>query len=292
MLELPKRSKKEKLTPNIVVFLVEGESDKIALELPLSNLIFEKHPDFEVRFLLQERRVNKLGDEIEDINTDEDDEYEDDYIEEPEYVYGGDITTSSFVTPSTIESKITNRFIKPAERRDGVYPKKIVKIIHIVDLDGAYIPDTKIFPFSAERKEHEKPFYDGEKGIIEASNVDGIIDRNQRKRQNLDYLLNLPDGKIKIKTKSIPYELYYFSSNLDHFINNDANVERSKKYLADKFIRTYGLDTEEFTKFFFDDENAVGHMGYEKSWDFIKENTNSVMRHTNIDCLIRSLMVE
>ena len=49
---MPKRNKKEKQAPNIVIFLVEGESDKIALELPLSNLIFDKFPEYEVRFLL------------------------------------------------------------------------------------------------------------------------------------------------------------------------------------------------------------------------------------------------
>ena len=50
---MPKKNKKEKQSPNIVVFLVEGESDQIALETALSELIFIAHPDYEVRFLLQ-----------------------------------------------------------------------------------------------------------------------------------------------------------------------------------------------------------------------------------------------
>lgn len=287
---LPKRSKKEKQAPNIVVFLVEGESDKIALELPLSNLIFDKFPEFEVRFLLQERQVNNTGDEVEDMDTDDDEDDEEEFLDEVEYAYGGDITTSSFVTPSNIETKITNRFIMPATKKEGIYPKKIAKIIHIVDLDGAYIPDENVVPYSDEHQGNEKPFYDGEGGRIEAADVSAIIDRNERKRKNLEHLLTLPEQKIKVKTKSIPYEIYFFSSNLDHFINNDANVETGKKYLADQFMRSYGLDTEEFSKYFFEDECSVGHMGYEESWEFIKENSNSVMRYTNIDCLIRSLM--
>ena len=60
---------------------------------------------------------------------------------------------------------------------------------------------------------------------------------NDRKRKNLEHLLTLPEQKIKVRTKSIPYEIYFFSSNLDHFINNDANVETGKKYLADQFMR-------------------------------------------------------
>lgn len=284
-----KNNKKEKQSPNIVVFLVEGESDKKALELPLSNLIFDKFPDYEVRFLLQERLVGKSGDEVEDVDKDYDED-DDELIVEIEYEYGGDITTSSFVTPSNIESKIEHRFIKPATKKEGIYPKKIARVIHIVDLDGAYIPDENVVPYSEERQGKEKPYYDGDNGMIEAADVSAIIARNERKRMNLEYLLTLPDHKIKIKSKSIPYEIYFFSSNLDHFINNDANMEAGKKYLADLFTRTYGLDSEDFTKYFFEDENAVGHMGYEESWEFIKEGSNSVKRYTNIDCLIRSLM--
>ena len=285
---MPKRNKKEKQAPNIVIFLVEGESDKIALELPLSNLIFDHFPEYEVRFLLQERQVSNTGDEVEDVDSD-DDEDDEELLDEVEYAYGGDITTSSFVTPSNIETKITNRFIMPATKKDGIYPKKIAKIIHIVDLDGTYIPDENVVPYSDEHQGNEKPYYDGEGGRIETADVSAIIDRNDRKRKNLEHLLTLPEQKIKVRTKSIPYEIYFFSSNLDHFINNDANVETGKKYLADQFIRSYGLDTEEFAKYFFEDECSVGHMGYKESWEFIKENSNSVKRYTNIDCLIRNL---
>ena len=285
---MPKRNKKEKQAPNIVIFLVEGESDKIALELPLSNLIYEKYPDYQIRFLLQERQVGQAGNELDDIDTDDEDDEE--FTEEIEYAYGGDITTSSFVTPSNIESKITRRFIRPATKKEGIYPKRIIKVIHIVDLDGAYLPDENVVPYSGEHGENGKPFYDGEKGLIEATDVAAIIDRNERKRKNLEHLLALPEQKIKIKTKSIPYEIYFFSSNLDHFINNDANIESGKKHLADCFMRSYGLDTEKFTGFFFEDSGSIGHMGYEESWDFIKKGSNSVKRFTNIDCLIRSLM--
>ena len=291
MSELTKKNSGEKQAPNIIVFLVEGESDKIALELPLSNLIDEKFPDYQVRFLLQERPVSKSGDEVDDKEFDDAD-VEEEYVEEVVFEYGGDITTSSSVEPSNIESKITRRFVRPATMKEGVYPKKIAKVIQIVDLDGSYIPDENVVPFSDKHLGREKPYYDGENGRIEAEDVSAIIDRNNRKRKNLEYLLSLSEQKIKIKTKSIPYEIYFFSSNLDHFINNDANVESGKRYLAYKFMRSYGLDTERFIKYFFEDEGSVGHMGYEESWDFIRENTNSVKRYTNIDCLIRRLIDE
>lgn len=293
---MSKKGKKEKQSPNFIVFLVEGESDKIALENPLSELIFEKYPDYEVRFLLQQRIVNKFGDEVDDDNEDEDDgDPEDDgeedsesYIEE-EYVEGGDITTSSFVTPKNIVIKIENRFIKPATKAEGIYNRRIAKIIHIVDLDGAYVPDECVVPFSPERADCEKPFYDGERGIIEAKDVDAIRERNARKQANIDFLLTLCDEGIKIGSRVIPYEIYFFSSNMDHFINHDANLGSGKKHYADRFLREYGFDTEKFAAFFFNDPASIGHLGYDESWNAIRDQ-NSVMRHTNIDCLIKRLL--
>lgn len=287
---MPKRSKRAKQEPNIVVFLVEGESDKIALELPLSDLIDQKHPDYEVRFLLQERKVNQTGIEVEDAAADDKDEEGEDFTEEELYDYGGDITTSSFVTPDNIEVKITNRFIMPAVRKEGIYPKRIAKVIHIVDLDGAFVPDACVVPFAPAHQDRERPYYDGEQGVIEAADTAAIIGRNRRKRSNLEYLLGL--SEIKVKTKKIPYEVYFFSSNMDHFINHDANVEGGKKKLADSFMRSYGLDTDAFVSFFQQDPGSLGHMGYAESWAFIRKESNSVKRFTNIDCLIHKLMIE
>lgn len=290
---MPKRSKKEKTKPNTIIFLVEGDSEIKALELPLSNLLDEYYPDYNVRFLLQERSVTATGDEADEGDSDTNAEAVDnDYITEIEYEYGGDITSSAYVTPQNIELRIYHRFILPAVKRDGIYPKKIAKIIHIVDLDGTYISDDRIVPFSPERIGNEKAFYNEANGTIENTDLDTIKDRNKRKRKNIDYLLSLSETSIKISTKSIPYEIYFFSSNLDHFINNDANIERGKLYLADQFLRSYGLDTEAFVKYFLEDECSIGKMGYNESWRYIKEQSNSLKRLTNIDCLIRRIIGE
>ena len=66
----------------------------------------------------------------------------------------------------------------------------------------------------------------------------------------------------------------------------------SKRYYADRFNRTYGLFGERFCKFFFDDPDAIGHMGYNESWNEVKRGSNSVKRFTNIDYLIRKLLDE
>lgn len=291
---MPKKSKKEKKAPNIVVFLVEGESDQIALESGLSELIFAAFPDYEVRFLLQQRLVNSAGDELDDSDDEdnlvEDDEYD---LAEEEYKYGGDITSSSFVTPKNIETKITNRFIKPAVKAGGgFYEKTIVRIIQIVDLDGAFLTEDHIAPLAAERSDWDGLFYNDAAGVIETDNREDTLDRNERKQKNLDYLLSLTTTGIKIKSSTIPYEIYFFSRDLDHFINNDPNMKSGKRYHADRFNRAYGFFVERFCKYFFDDPGAIGHMGYNESWAEVKHGSNSVKRLTNIDCLIRKLLDE
>ena len=40
------KDKREKKQPNVILFLVEGDSDVIALETPLGLLIEEKYPDY------------------------------------------------------------------------------------------------------------------------------------------------------------------------------------------------------------------------------------------------------
>ena len=160
----------------------------------------------------------------------------------------------------------------------------------MVDLDGAYVSDENIVELSAEHMGVDGPFYNTESGTIETKDIPSIIDRNDRKRKNLEYLISLSDTGIKIGTKTIPYEIYYFSSNLDHFINHDANMNKPKRFMADKFVRKYGLDPDDFCKFFFEDSASIGHLGYRESWEEIKKGINSVKRFTNIDCLIRRLL--
>lgn len=174
---MAKRSKKEKQQPNTIVFLVEGDSDRIALDIPLEYLITEKYPDYNVKFLLQQKFVSPTGEEFDCDDEDGDN----DYLTEDEYISGGDITSNPFTTPENIEQRITYRFIKPAEKAEGLYPKRIAKIIQITDMDGVYVPDDCIKSFGAEREGHDGPYYNTDSHEIETDDIEGIIARNEEK---------------------------------------------------------------------------------------------------------------
>ena len=93
------------------------------------------------------------------------------------------------------------------------------------------------------------------------------------------------DGKIK------PYSVYYFSANMDHVMNDDANMPpfskaSSAKILANQF---YG-DPVGMAKMFIDHPYAVKHMSYAESWNYIQEGINSLYKGTNINILFEKLL--
>lgn len=153
-------------------------------------------------------------------------------------------------------------------------------------MDGAYISDDMICDGDTQTGE-EKPCY-GDNTII-TKRVKGIIKRNAHKRDNIDYLSSL--STIKVKQKTVKYSIYYFLSNLDHFLHHDANLDyRKKRELADSFARSYIGNIEGFIKQMIDDLDAVCDMDYKQSWNFIKtEGSNSLQRHINLNIFLSSL---
>lgn len=282
------KNKKNKRDKNIILVLVEGKSEIMALEGPLSAMFDEISPKYRVMFALQRRQINNNGTEKDDQQYDETEDYFDEIDEEEtEYDWGGDITSSNYVKPKNIETKITNRFFKPLIEKEKIYSKMLLEVIHIVDLDGSFIDEDRVVSLSQGRSGDDSPYYDDINGVIECTNVEDIRDRNIRKRRNLEYLCSLET--IKIETKSVPYSVYYFSSNLDHFLHNDANMGVNKINKARDFSMKYVFDTEGFYKYFINDKDSAKELSYKESWEVIKEGKNSLMRKTNFDLLMKRI---
>lgn len=255
---------------NVVLFLVEGKSDRLALQIAIPELYDQIDENIEVFFPI---------------------------ITEAEEEKGGDISSTYFtdkrgkkhwVDPHNIEEAIEVSFFRDFFEKEKIMPKDITEIIQIVDTDGAFIPEEGVRLNAALTKD-TSPHYteDG----IECTDVEKIRMRNTQKSGNLEYLSSLT--RIKVKQKSIPYSIYYFSCNLDHFIHRSANLDyRDKRLLADTFSKNYIGDTEGFVKTISEDPGAVKNMSYEESWAFIKKDMNSLKRHTNINILFARLLDE
>lgn len=190
------------------------------------------------------------------------------------HIVHGDITTRKGVNSSNILSQLGD-MVKYGMRINRWQKNNIQEIIHIVDMDGAYVSDEFVTYDSAA----VKPIYSTEE--IRTCNADGIKKRNEIKRENLD----------KISSTStlcgIPYQVYYLSCNLDHALYGKLNSsDAEKEDDAHKFSKKYKDDIVGFIDFI--SESDFSKCGdYLESWRFIKESKHSLERYTNLGICIK-----
>lgn len=147
----------------VVAFIVEGPSDEAAL----GTIMKEYFSSNEVQFV----------------------------------IVHGDITLKDYVSVDSILMKI-NEQIEGVKNRYRYHQEDFIKIIHIADMDGVYIPDTDVNEADVEAIQYYEDH-------IDTQNVNAIIDRNKRKGNILRKLRGT--GKIH----GIPYRIYFNSCNLE-----------------------------------------------------------------------------
>lgn len=218
-------------TKKAVVFIVEGRSDKRALEKIFQKIYRHKNIIF--------------------MFTD------------------GDITSDDNMTEEKAVKIIYGKV--DAYMKDKKLAKSdIWQIVHVFDMDGAYIPnsavvkgDTSNFIYSTTH--------------ISCKNVQKILDRNKRKSNLMDYLLGL------YNIKGIPYTGYFMSSNLDHALYNEQNLDVDLKVdYADAFYSEFAGREEAFIEFLIEEvANGVPDT-LSASWKYIREDLHSLERHSNL----------
>lgn len=220
----------KKKAKKVILFLVEGASDLTSLEF------------------------------IDNINTDETIKFQ---------ITSGDITSKLNITPQNCREEI-NKILLSFLERSKLRKTDIIKIIHILDVDGVYIPEINII----EDKNIKKFLYTIN-GIV-APSKENVQKRNESKKQIVEKLL------VTSKINSIPYEMYYMSCNLEHVLHDKLEdiSEDEKKELANKFADRFYEKEIEFIDFINNkDFKVLGD--YKATWDFIKKDLNSVNRYTN-----------
>ena len=269
------KTTKEKSKRQVVLVIVEGQSDENALSVALTELLELKYgEEVIVRFAKMHQNDGTVG---------------------------GDITSANGVVPEKIQMVMNITTLMPCIKSNDLMPKHVAEVIQIIDTDGAFIPDSSItFQSNEDSKQRHIYCTSG----IRTEDVTGISRRNARKRDNILALLELHDTGVSIQnyydtgfgnkptTKAVvvPYYLYYFSCNIDHFICNDANLEYYKKCReADSFGRRHGNDLASFVAYLENDECGAVDLPYEQSWEYIQQDLNSVNRHTNINLLVSDL---
>ena len=220
----------KKKAKKVILFLVEGASDLTSLEF------------------------------IDNINTNETIKFQ---------ITSGDVTSKLNITPQNCREEI-NKILLSFLERSKLRKTDIIKIIHILDIDGVYIPEINII----EDKNIKKFLYTIN-GIV-APSKENVQKRNESKKQIVEKLL------VTSKINSIPYEMYYMSCNLEHVLHNKLEdiSEDEKKELANKFADRFYEKEIEFIDFINNkDFKVLGD--YKTTWDFIKKDLNSVNRYSN-----------
>ena len=218
----------------VVAFIVEGPSDEAAL----GTIMKEFFASNEVQFI----------------------------------VIHGDITLKDYVSVDNILAKI-NEQIDRIKSKYRYELKDFIKIIHITDTDGVYIPKVDVKNAEVEGIRYYK-------GHIETKNVDETIRRNERKGEILFKL------RKTSKINGIPYRIYYNSCNLEHVLYGELQEfsDEEKEELSDDFAERYEGKVEEFVEFI-SDLTFVVPGTYQNTWDYIEKDRNSLNRNSNMHLL-------
>lgn len=217
----------------ILLFMVEGSSDRTALEYILKKIFSNDQVLF--------------------------------------HVIGTDITSDNRTTLQNAIKKVKEQldiFLGVTKAKEG----DILKIIHVVDTDGAYMPIANII----EDKSVNAFVYNQEN--ITGKSTKEVEDRNKRKAS----IINKLSTTGNICRGAIPYKMYYMSCNLEHVLHNIQNaIQEEKADLSDDFLEKFVGQENDFIAFIKNPEWGVLG-GYNESWKFIKQGTNSLKRYSNL----------
>lgn len=193
-------------------------------------------------------------------------------------VVRGDITADNKVNSRNIKKKLGD-LINNSISKSYFKKSDFKEIIHIVDMDGAYVSDKCIYSNTNLNKVKYSI------NNILTKNVDDIIKRNIRKRENLDTICNLEKicGEIK-------YKVVYMSCNLDHVLFNKLNIsDDEKEKLSYEFAKKYSDDIDGFLEFIFNSDFSYKG-SFKESWSYVKEDSNSLKRKTNLNLCISEIL--
>ena len=181
----------------------------------------------------------------------------------------GDITSDRNVTNRNIIKKLHEE-IKAFCNKNFLTKGNILRIVHIIDTDGAFIPDELI----QEDTDCRQIVYS--ENSIRCISKKNLIRRNHIKQQNLQKLLDTHN------IGGLSYSVYYMSSNLEHVLHNRINLtDEEKEELSYDFAEICAEQPEYFIQLM-TSQTVFIDGSYRESWDFIKSGKHSLERHSNL----------
>ncbi|MGN0072117.1 MAG: hypothetical protein ACI361_09835, partial [Atopobiaceae bacterium] len=198
----------------VVLFLVEGPSDEDALMRPFSSLLMQRNAEPSRKAESEAFRC--------DVTT--------------VRLFKGNV---NFRIDRKMKNTVRSFILDRIERRHAYTWNDLDLIVHLVDLDGAFIPDANIHQADCTGFVYGPNF-------IEARNTSDVIRRNHEKASAIRELIAC--SNLTYRKKEVPYRLYFVSRNLEHAlygIERDC-TDSEKRALSIAFADKYVNDIEAF----------------------------------------------
>lgn len=188
-------------------------------------------------------------------------------------VVHGDITTKDYTSTDNILSKINN-LIESVKQKYGYKRDDFLKIIHVVDMDGAFCNNAIV------KKDIEGVRYYLDR--IETKYPDYLIKKHTQKAEILSKLYS--SGRIN----GVSYRIYFNSCNLEHVLFNELKdfTDDEKADMADDFAEEYEGKVENFIKFISQDD-LIAPGTFKQTWKFIKKEKHSLGRFKNMHLIFK-----
>ena len=242
-------------TRRVILFLVEGPSEETALVEPFK------------------RYLRAAGDQSQNVRNE---------------TFHCDVTTARPIPRQRRlprkgqRSRDRNRLHRRPHRISQEYRwSDIAQVVHIVDLDGAFIPKERCLQGDTDE------FYDGE-DFISAKDPTEIVERNRAKSANLKRLAY--KGHLTYSRIKVPYKVNFLSRNLEHALYGlDVSCsDDDKRRLAINSPNKIGDNPEGIKKTLLDEKVRVPG-DYFESWKEVQQNCNSLKRGSNLHLLFDAM---
>lgn len=180
----------------------------------------------------------------------------------------------TFIDTQHIKSLI-NKKINEALREYHISKKDLSKVILIIDIDGVYLDDDLFIENpSIEHIEYNEKY-------VLCKNKKSILDRNERKRNNINFLLNYAKYLM-----GVPFKVYFYSCNSEHVIFDEMNCsEERKRELSNESMN---MDDELFWRNICSETVTLSN-DYEDSWNIVSDIDDLIPRCTNLNTLYLEL---
>lgn len=215
-------------------------------------------------------------------------DYLDTYFAESEVRF--DVQRGDLLTKWEGTKKVTNikntvgQVIKHYLEKNKFLPKDLLAVVQVTDADGCFIANEQV-KVNTEIK--ESIFYDETEILVNSEKKkEAIEERNTLKAQNIKILAT--SESFTLKKIPVPYQLFYFSTNLEHVLWGERNEEPTGKVSkADEFMDTLTVSIEDYLRQYLrtnKDHSYVEQI--EESWAYLMQDCNSLQRSTNVPLLV------